>query len=75
MPRHESALTSIARCGRSDRAAFCAKGYANAAAEILAGYRLEDMAGRALYDVVHHTKPDGSHYTLHECLTDRAFPE
>ncbi len=49
--------------------------YANAAAEKLTGYRFEEMRGRALHDVVHHTKPDGSHYPLAECPIDRAFPE
>jgi PAS domain S-box-containing protein len=49
--------------------------YANAAAEKLTGYRFGDMRGRALHDVVHHTKPDGSHYPLEECPIDRAFPE
>ncbi len=49
--------------------------YANAAAENLTGYRFDEMRGRALHDVVHHTRPDGSHYPLHECPIDRAFPE
>ncbi|WP_152047372.1 PAS domain S-box protein [Aureimonas psammosilenae] len=49
--------------------------YANAAAEALTGYSLGQMQGRPLHDVVHHTRPDGSHYPLHECPIDRAFPE
>jgi PAS domain S-box-containing protein len=49
--------------------------YANASAEKLTGYRFDEMCGRALHDVVHHTRPDGSHYPLHECPIDRAFPE
>jgi PAS domain S-box-containing protein len=49
--------------------------YANASAETLTGYRFEQMSGRALHDIVHHTKPDGSPYPLHECPIDRAFPE
>ena len=49
--------------------------YANAAAEKLTGYRVEQMRGRPLHDVVHHKKPDGSHYPLEECPIDRAFPE
>ena len=48
--------------------------YANAAAEKLTGYRAEELQGRPLHDVVHHTKPDGTHYPLHECPIDRAFP-
>ncbi|MBB5711644.1 PAS domain-containing protein [Sphingomonas xinjiangensis] len=49
--------------------------YANAAAEKLTGYAFEEMRGRPLHDVVHHTKPDGSHYPLADCPIDRAFPE
>jgi PAS domain S-box-containing protein len=49
--------------------------YANAAAEKLTGYRFEQMQGRPLHDVVHHKRPDGSHYPLEECPIDRAFPE
>jgi PAS domain S-box-containing protein len=48
--------------------------YANAAAEKLTGYNFEQMQGRPLHDVVHHKKPDGSHYPLEECPIDRAFP-
>ncbi|HWN68126.1 MAG TPA: PAS domain S-box protein, partial [Haliangium sp.] len=49
--------------------------YANAAAEALTGHRFEEMQGRPLHDVVHHTRPDGSHYPLEECPIDRAFPQ
>ncbi len=48
--------------------------YMNAAAEKLTGYRLAEATGRPLHDVVHHTRPDGSHYPLHECPIDRALP-
>ena len=56
-----------------DERQHCA--YANAAAELLTGYRFAEMQGRALHDVIHHKKPDGSHYPLEECPIDRAFPE
>ena len=49
--------------------------YANAAAEQLTGYTLAEMRGCPLHDVVHHKRPDGSHYPLEECPIDRAFPE
>lgn len=49
--------------------------YANAAAEELTGYEFKEMQGRPLHEVVHHKKPDGSHYPLEECPIDRAFPE
>ena len=28
-----------------------------------------------LHDVIHHTRPDGSHFPLEECAIDRALPE
>lgn len=49
--------------------------YANTAAEKLTGYSFAQMQGRPLHDVVHHKKPDGSHYPLEDCPIDRAFPE
>lgn len=49
--------------------------YMNAAAERLTGFCLADTAGRPLHDVIHHTRPDGSHFPLEECAIDRAFPE
>lgn len=49
--------------------------FANSAAEQLTGYSFAEMQGKALHDVIHHTRPDGSHYPLAECPIDRAFPE
>lgn len=49
--------------------------YMNAAAEKMTGYTLEEVQGRPLHDVIHHTRPDGSHFPLEECAIDRAFPE
>jgi PAS domain S-box-containing protein len=49
--------------------------YMNAAAEQLTGYRFAEVQGRPLHDVIHHTRPDGSHFPLAECAIDRAFPE
>ncbi|WP_164549783.1 PAS domain S-box protein [Altericroceibacterium xinjiangense] len=49
--------------------------YMNRAAEQLTGFRFEETRGRPLHDVIHHTRPDGSHFPLHECAIDRAFPE
>lgn len=49
--------------------------YMNAAAERLTGYTFEETQDRPLHDVIHHTRPDGSHFPLHECAIDRAFPQ
>lgn len=48
--------------------------YANRAAELLTGYAAADLYDRPLHDVIHHKKPDGSHYPIEECPIDRAFP-
>ena len=49
--------------------------YMNLAAEKMTGYKFAETLGRPLHDVVHHTRPDGSHFPLEECPIDRAFPE
>ena len=49
--------------------------YMNAAAERLTGYTFEETQGRPLHDVVHHKRPDGSHFPLADCAIDRAFPQ
>lgn len=49
--------------------------FMNKAAEQLTGYAFEETAGRPLHDVIHHTRPDGSHFPLSACAIDRAFPE
>ncbi len=49
--------------------------FMNPAAEKLTGYTLDELRGHALHDVIHHTRPDGSHYPLSECPIDRALPE
>ncbi|QOL50002.1 GAF domain-containing protein [Massilia litorea] len=48
--------------------------YMNPAAELLTGYRLEEVQGGPLHDFVHHTRPDGQAYPLAECPIDRAAP-
>lgn len=49
--------------------------YMNPAAEQLTGYTFAETRGRALHDVIHHTRPDGRPYPLCECPIDRAFPQ
>ncbi|PZV07330.1 MAG: hypothetical protein DCF32_07650 [Leptolyngbya sp.] len=49
--------------------------YMNPAAEQLTGFMLDEVQGRALHDIIHHTRPDGSPYPLCECPIDQAFPQ
>lgn len=49
--------------------------YMNAAAEMLTGFTLAEVEGRTLHSLIHHTRPDGSHYPIEDCPIDRAFPE
>lgn len=49
--------------------------FMNPAAEELTGFRLEEVTGHPLHDVIHHTRPDGSPYPLCECPIDRALPQ
>lgn len=56
-----------------DERQHCA--YMNDAAVRLTGFTWEETVGRPLHDVIHHTRPDGSHFPLEECAIDRAFPE
>lgn len=49
--------------------------YMNPAAEQLTGYALAEVEGRALHDVIHHTRPDGTPYPLSECPIDQVFPQ
>jgi PAS domain S-box-containing protein len=56
-----------------DERQHCA--YMNDAAVRLTGFNWEETIGRPLHYVIHHTKPDGSHFPLEDCAIDRAFPE
>lgn len=49
--------------------------FMNPAAELMTGFTLDEVWGRALHDIIHHTRPDGSPYPLEECPIDRAFPQ
>ena len=49
--------------------------FMNPAAEHLTGYVFEEVQGKPLHNVVHHTRPDGLPYPLEECPIDRVFPQ
>ena len=48
--------------------------FMNPAAEDITGYRLDEVQGRPLHDVIHHSHPDGTPYPMDECPIDRALP-
>lgn len=47
--------------------------FMNPAAETITGYRLEELRGRSLHSVLHHTRPDGSPYPIEECPIGRSL--
>jgi PAS domain S-box-containing protein len=47
--------------------------FVNAAAEHITGWKREDLIGKKIHDVMHHTHPDGSHYHVHDCPIYAAF--
>jgi PAS domain S-box-containing protein len=49
--------------------------FMNPAAETMTGFTIAEVRSRSLHDIIHHTRPDGSHYPLEECPIDRAFPQ
>jgi two-component system, cell cycle sensor histidine kinase and response regulator CckA len=43
--------------------------FANPSAMAMLGYELEEMLGKDMHDLIHHSKEEGSVYPRHECLT------
>ena len=41
--------------------------FMNPAAEKLSGYTMEEVRGRTMHEVLHHTRPDGSPFPLEDC--------
>ncbi len=41
--------------------------FVNPAAARMSGYTIEEMLGSNLHELIHHTKPDGVHYHVHDC--------
>lgn len=48
--------------------------FANPAAEEITGFRPDELIGRVLHEVIHHTRPDGTPFPIEECPLDRALP-
>lgn len=47
--------------------------FVNPAAEKILGYKAEELAGRNMHTIVHHSHVDGSHYHLEDCPIFAAF--
>jgi PAS domain S-box-containing protein len=47
--------------------------FVNPAAERMLGWSAEQLVGRDMHSLVHHTYPDGSHYHEHDCPIYAAF--
>ncbi|MGF1658538.1 MAG: sigma-54 interaction domain-containing protein [Rubrimonas sp.] len=47
--------------------------FVNPAAERMLGWSAADLIGRRIHGMVHHSRPDGSHYPDHECPIYNAF--
>ena len=41
--------------------------FVNPALERITGYRADELMGHVVHDKIHHSKPDGSPYPVHEC--------
>jgi PAS domain S-box-containing protein len=46
----------------------------NPAAERITGFAAEEAIGRTLHELIHHTRPDGTHFPIDECPIDLALP-
>ena len=55
-----------------DRAGVCV--IANAACARLLGYdSADELLGRPLHELIHHSREDGSHYPRHQCPTEKVI--
>jgi PAS domain S-box-containing protein len=66
----DNATTAIFMMDAKSRCTF-----ANPAAEKMTGFRLEELRGQLLHDVIHHHHSDGTPYPIEDCPIDRALPE
>ncbi|MBY0274078.1 PAS domain S-box protein [Candidatus Binatia bacterium] len=66
----DNATTAIFMMDPAGRLTFM-----NPAAEAMTGLARDEVRGRVLHELVHHTRPDGSSYPMAECPIDRARPQ
>ena len=58
----DNASVAIFRMDSNHRTA-----YMNAAAEELTGHTLAEARGKVLHELIHHSRPDGSHFPTEDC--------
>lgn len=66
----DNAATAIFLVNDQGRCTFM-----NPAAEQMTGFSYEEVRGKVLHGVIHHTRPDGSPYPLSECPLNGALAE
>lgn len=49
--------------------------FLNAAGAAMLGYRLEELVGKSIHNIVHHHRADGTSYPVEECLIGKAVRE
>jgi PAS domain S-box-containing protein len=49
--------------------------FVNPAAAALTGHTVEELTGQTMHAIVHHSRPDGSHYPRSECPIYAAFED
>lgn len=49
--------------------------FVNPAGASMLGYTSEEFTGINQHDVIHHTRPDGSHYDIRDCLIHRTIQD
>ena len=49
--------------------------FLNPAAAHILGWEVDELLGKPMHKILHHTKPDGSHFPAHECPIYAAFKD
>lgn len=49
--------------------------FVNPAAAKMIGWNIRDLIGQSMHSVLHHSKPDGRSYPIHECPIYQAFQD
>ena len=49
--------------------------FVNPAAERMLGYTAEELVGKNMHNLLHHSRPDGSHYPVSDCPIYAAFKD